>query len=92
MLESNERARRLASAAGIELNTSKSRFVMSLETLVNLINGVAANEYIRGWNNQICAGCQMKKSRDLQRPFKTPDMTYDFCDCCHKKEILMKKL
>lgn len=92
MMESDERAKRLATAAGVSLDMSKTRFVMSKDTLVQLLNTVSVNEYVRGWNNQVCAGCRKKSEKDMQRPFAEPDKTYNFCGHCPKKVILMKKM
>lgn len=84
------RAELLAKAAGVVLDLEKNRFVISNEMLTKLVNKISRLEYVRGWNEEKCAGCQNKSVKRLFRPYEQPDLVWDFCENCARRKHLMK--
>lgn len=80
----------IAKAAGVSLDLSKSSFMLSRETIMKLISGVAQNEFVRATNNHICLGCDDKMKAGVRRGYDHPDAVWDFCKekrCPHLKII-----
>lgn len=83
-------AEKIANAAGVQLDMSKNRFVITKEILMNLILKTENNGYVRGSNNRLCNGCEKVIKAEKFRRFNKPDEIWDFCEDCPRSKIIMK--